>query len=117
MASAHLASSAPAAQTLDTLTERCTFVPVAQDGVRLTTRFKLESVGGLPTKVSLIPGWNIGRQYPKAPRARLIRLQAGETQTFIVTRTILHVPALRNSLRRGPKPRCASIFSVARLRE
>ncbi len=110
------ANSAPAATADVIFTSRCSFELLSGSGVALSTKFELESVGDLPALVKLTPGWNVGRLYPKAETKRILRLEAGETATFTVTRRFPQAPALRAALEPPARLRCASLFTVKALR-
>lgn len=111
-----VAHSARAAEADVILTERCSFRLLAERGIVLSTRLKLESVGDLPARVKLIPGWNVARFYPKAEQKRVLRLEAGETRSFVVTRKLPHAPAIRAALEPPARLRCVSVFEVTPLR-
>ncbi len=112
-----VAHSAPAARADVIFTAQCSSQLLSGSGVALSTKVKLESVGDLPALVTFVPGWNIGRFYPKAEKKRIVRLEAGETATFTVTRRLPRAPALRAALQRPARLRCASSIAVKALRD
>ena len=111
-----IAHSATSADARVLFTERCGVELPSGSGVRLTTDFTLRSVGELPALVKVTPGWSIGRLYPKARVSRTLRLRAGQTVRFSVTRSLPHAPALRAALKPPARIRCASVVVVSALR-
>jgi len=91
--------------------EFCTgkFLPGA--GVELTTRFTFRNArDGRATAVRVIPGWNVGRLYPKAETALVVRLRPGQIARRVVTRTIPSAPRLSQKLKAGGI-KCASTIT------
>lgn len=91
--------------------EVCSYKLLPGAGVALTTRLTFRNAkGGRSTSVRVIPGWNIGRLYPKAETALLVRLGPGQIARRVVTRTIPSAPRLWQKLKaRGIK--CASTYT------
>jgi len=91
--------------------EDCSYKLLADRGVTLTTSLTLSNArGGRSTSVEVIAGWSIGRLYPKAETAVLVRLGPGQTVRRVVTRTITSAPKLWEQLRAGGV-KCASSYS------
>jgi hypothetical protein len=113
-----LALLAPAASSADTaearvrLTERCSYRPLTGNGLALETNIRLRNIGGVAAVVRVIAGWTIERHYPKAKSARTVRLAAGRTVAFTVTRRIPHAPVLRAALAPPVRFDCASRFTL-----
>jgi len=105
------AGSVSAGSTRVNVHEKCSYKLLSSQGVALRTSLTLSNArGGRSASVHVIPGWNIGRLYPKAETALLVRLRPGQTARRVVTRTIPSVPRLWKQLQAGGV-NCASTYS------
>lgn len=95
------------------LSEKCSFEPLAGDGLALRSQIRLWNVGPVPAKVTVRGGWTIERLYPKAKSARTLRLDVGRTTTLTVKRTIPSAPLLRAALDAAGDFDCASQLVVS----
>lgn len=92
--------------------EKCSYKLLADQGVVLTTTFVLSTArGGRPSSIRILPGWNIGRLYPKAETALRVRLRPGQTVRRAVARRIPRAPRLWQQLRTDGV-NCASTLSL-----
>jgi hypothetical protein len=108
---AQAAGSVSASDTRVKVHEECSFKLLTGDAVALTTSFTFTNARrGRSTSVRVIPGWNVGRMYPKAETALFVRLGPGQTARRAVTRTIPSVPRLWEKLSAG-RVNCASTFT------
>ena len=94
------------------LTERCSYRPLIGNGLVLKTNIRLRNIGDVAAVVRVTAGWKIRHHYPKAKMARTVRLAAGRTVAFTVTRTIPHAPVLRAALEPPARFDCASLFTL-----
>lgn len=91
--------------------EACSYKLLPNAGVALTTRLTFRNAkGGRSTSVRVIPGWSIGRLYPKAETALLVRLRPGQVAQRVATRTIPRAPKLWQELKAGGI-KCASTYT------
>ena len=105
------AGSVSAGDTHFKVNEECSYKLLSGAGIVLTTSLTFSNAsGGRSASVHVLPGWNIGRVYPKAETGVFVRLSAGETARRFVTRTIPSVPRLWEKLR-ADGVNCASTFS------
>jgi hypothetical protein len=96
------AGSASAGYWRVNVQEVCSYKLLPGAGVALTTKLTFRNArGGRATAVRVIPGWNIGRLYPKAETALLVRLGPGQIARRVVTRTIPSAPRLWRTLKAG----------------
>jgi hypothetical protein len=92
--------------------ERCSFRLLPNATVLLTTRLAISNArGGRFVSVRVVPGWNVGRRYPKAKTSLAFRLGPGRTVQRVATRRIPSVPGLWAELRAAGRVNCASTFS------
>jgi len=105
------AGSVSAGTTRVNVHEKCSYKLLPSQGVALTASLTFSSArGGRSATVHVTPGWNIGRLYPKAETALIVRLSPGQTARRVVTRRIPSVPRLWKQLQAGGI-NCASTFS------
>lgn len=108
---ASAAGSASAGDWRVNVREVCSFKLLPDAGVALTTKLTFRHArGGRSTSVRVIAGWNVGRLYPKAETALLVRLSSGQVARRVVTRRIPHVPVLWAKLKAGGV-NCASTYT------
>jgi hypothetical protein len=95
------------------VSEDCSFRLLGGRGVALTTTMTVSNAGGgRSASVRLIPGWNVGRLYPKGEFPLFVRLNPGATVRRTMTRRVLDAPRLWEMLRVGAGLGCASTYTV-----
>jgi len=105
------AGSVSAGSTRVRVLEECSYKLLPGQGVVLTTTLTLSNArDGRSSSVQVLPGWNIGRLYPKAKTALLVRLGPGQTVRRVATRRIPSAPRLWEQLR-ADGVKCASSYS------
>ena len=100
---------ASAVETRLNVQEKCTFILLPDDAVALSTTFTVKNARrGRSASVRIVAGWNIGRLYFKATSPTVVQLGPGRSVERVVKRTVLHAPALWQSLRDDARVNCAS---------
>lgn len=93
--------------------ETCSFRLLPGGGVVLTSTMVIRNArGGRTASVRFVPGWNVGRLYPKGQFPLFVPLTAGYTARRTASRRFDDAPRLWEMLRAGAGLICASTYTV-----
>ena len=93
--------------------EDCSFRLLPDRTVVLTTTMIIRNArGGRTASVRFIPGWNVGRTYPKGQFPFFVPLSAGYTARRTASRRFTDAPRLWEMLSSGAGVLCASTYTV-----
>jgi hypothetical protein len=95
------------------LDEDCTFRLLSGGDVVLTSTMIVRNArGGRAASVRLVPGWNVGRLYPKGQFPLFVPLSPGYTTRRTASRRFTDAPRLWEMLSAGAGLICASTYTV-----
>jgi hypothetical protein len=93
--------------------EVCSFRIQPGGAVVLTSTMIVSNArGGRSASVRLVPGWNVGRLYPKGSFPLFVPLSPGYTTRRTASRRFEDAPRLFEMLRAGAGLICASTYTV-----